>query len=442
MIITIVSEMSKSKFQWSDAWNIDNQIKYNCIVVPFEFSKRDYLNIPKNDKHWNIIRKADLVLVYCTRINAPTDQWRWWELPRYVKQFMRPEAKMICQTDEDWISLFHNDWTWWEDNPFNNAIPESFFKETGILDIPDLWLTVLKKPEFAQYTKKSIKYVPLPQLNKYEKESSESNSEYMIKGIDNLHGNSIGIMRHSSRKGSIKHTIKNVFDKIDNLPIVYFSTEYSGITPIDSVNNIKCYTYLNKTEYMRILRHDCKISIDDSENYIGWSRFVMESAIEFVPCISSNYCGKVLFPELYVKHKDYIKQISLIKKLTTDHDFYIKMVEEGHKNLSVLTNDAFCNTIMNISKEIDVKSTEINVAKELFLATLAKFVPFEKIPQRPQEINGRVWDRVHQINLTQSTWDEHYSKFVEFMSNESEYDKYFKEAMDRKEKHIMFSEGV
>lgn len=438
MIIAIVSEMSRSMFQWSSAFNTDNQSKYGCFVVPVEFSKTLYSTLPKDNPYWNVVRKADLVYVYCTRICDPDEKWRWWELPRYVKGFMKPDAKMICQIDDDWIPMFHPEWSWWNDFPYGVKIPDpaKWFKETGILDVPDMWFTVLENPEFKQYTTKPVKYVPLPQLNRYSKEFNECINDFISKGWEGMHGEGgVGIMRHTSRVGSVQHSLTNVLDKIGE-KVIYFSTERGRPTPVESKSPIKIYPYIEKKSYMKILRNECKITLDDTERYLGWSRFVMESAMAYIPCISSNHCGKILFPDLFVEHKDYKKQILLIKKLLKDKEFYNKVVTKAHDNLSLLTDDVFCQTTIDIAKELNVPNTEdFDVKKELFLFILSKFVPHEHIPIRPQNVNDIVYDRTHERMITQEQWDKYYASFNEYINDSKAYKELIREACKRKDKN-------
>lgn len=436
MLIAIVSEMSGSKFQWRDAWSISNQSKYNTYVVPLEFTKNKYLNLPKNHQYWDVLRNADLVLVYATRINDPDETWRWWELPRYVKEFMRPDAKMLCCIDDDWVPMFHPDWGWWQDYPYGskNPNPKSWFKSTGILDVPDMWLSVLENPEFAKYTSKPTRYLPLPQLNRYPAEISYATSEYTAKGLHRMHGNAIGILRHSSKVGSVQHLIKNVIDKTDK-PVVYFSCEYSNPTPLESKNPITIYGYMGRKKYMATLCRDCKVAIDDAENYIGWSRFTMEAAINYIPCVGSNKSAKEIYPDLYVEHGNYDKQVELVNKLFSDQDFYTKMVEQGRANLRKLSDEAFCENILDIAKEIGCVSSDANIRLQLFLQVLSEFLPWEKIPPRPVEKHSVVYDRMHKKSINQTEWDMYYSGFTEFMKDEKTYGKYIRYVNDMKDKN-------
>jgi hypothetical protein len=294
-----------------------------------------------------------------------------------------------------------------------------------------MWFTVLDNPDYAQYSNKPVIYVPLPQLSRYMNEHSEAINAYRTKGLENLHKESIGIMRHSSRVGSVQHTVTNVLDKL-TIPVTYFSTQRSSIFPLKSKSTIKTYPFLNRKTYMTTMRNDCKITIDDAERYIGWSRFVMESAIEYIPCISSNFCGKILYPDLYVEHKDYKKQIKLCKKLLTDKDFYNKVVLQAHDKLSILTNDIFCDTIMKYIKELNVPNSTIDVRKELFNSILNIFLPFEKLPARPND-SGVIYDRLHGKMITQPEWDKFYGYFREYIDDENIYQSIIREVLDKQQ---------
>jgi len=435
MLVTFVSEMPNCIFQWTDAWTIDNQLNNDCVVTPLEFNEQFYYNISKDSPYWNPIRNADVVYVYCTRISVPNDKWSWWSLPFKVKEFMRPEAKMIAQIDDDWVPVFHQDWVWWMDNPFEKYnSPKQFFDETGILEVPDMWWTVLDKAPFEKYTTKPVRYVPLPQLGRYQKEISRANTYKNLYGIENMHKQTIGILRHSSRVSSIQHTVSNVLEKID-LPITYFSLEYSGVTPLNTSSKVFSYGHMGRDKYLNILRDDCMVTIDDADSYIGWSRFVMESAISFVPCISSNTAGKILFPDLYTKPKDYKAQIELIKKLLTDNKFYVEQAQKGHDNLLHLMPETLCSRMIELAKEIGAPKTSIDINKICFINILNHFLPFEKIPPRPSDTYSVVYDKMQHKSINQQQWDNLYSKFTHFMSDENTYKAIIREALSYKDKN-------
>lgn len=441
MRIVLVTEFGQDDyFQWRWIWNMDAQIKRNVIVDTTIINPSVLSLHNDNSKYWRFLNNADLVFVYSSRTlepNFPYNRdgiqyyWNWWELPKIARRYMRPEAKLIAQNDDDWIWLQKPEWVWWEDAPNNYGSPEQFFKNTGILEVPDIWFTVLENPYWKKFTNKPVKYMPLPHLWRYGNEISKANMEYETKGID-MHQQSIALMRHSSRVASINKLVREVAEKV-NIPITYFSTQWSEPRlPIFNVP-IKTYLYLGREEYMERLRTECIVAIDDADNYVGWSRFVMECALNYIPCIGSNFANKLFFPELYTDHRDFSKQVELIKLLFNNKDFYKSTVEKAHYEVVThLNSDRLADEIVRIGKyELKVVPLPINIEMELLRNILYKSLPFSIIPSKPSE-NQNIWDDIHHRQCDTAQWMEWYGVFEKFISDEAEYRKIIQEVLNSK----------
>jgi hypothetical protein len=444
MIIALVSEFAQvDYFQWHKVWSLGRQRETGILVKDVIIDPvvvKAYLD---DSPYWQWIRKADFVFVYCSRLGScggvtsleDSQNWAWWKLPLLAKKFMKPEAKMVVQWDDEFIWLFHPKWNWFSDQP-DPRPPEQFFRETGILDIADENWTVLENPPWAQYSHKPIRYMPLPHLWRYGAESSIAEGLMAEKGIFNMHGKNIALLRHTGVISSVNHTVVNVAEKI-GMPIEYFITSWNSKDGITSskikVTNIE---RSSQSVYVNRLAKDCVIAIDDAENYIGWSRFVMECALAFVPCIGSNYSTKLFFPELFTAHKDYARQIELINELLKSPEFYERVVRDGRTHmLQHLNTDRLCNEMIRIAREdLKVEDTTIDVNKELFMTILDKMLPWTSPPKRPSKPNATVFDNFNNGVLDQTEWDKLWGVYEKFISDEKVLRELIKEVLRRKHK--------
>lgn len=440
MRIALVSEFNQDGYyQWRQAWNIEMQIKLNAFVETTIINTSILRQHGINSSYWNQLRKADIVFIYISRCNEPNIPytydgkqliWNWWNLPRVAKQFMKPEAKMIVQTDDEWVWLQHPKWIWWGDRPVNDyGGPEKFFKDTGILEVADMWFTVLENPYWKKYTSKPIMYMPLPHLWRYMKEVYKADGKYAVNGLFNIHQNTLALLRHSSSIADVYSTIKYVAEPL-NLPVTYFSTCWSD--PHIPKFNVPVSTilFVKRERYMDLLMDNCVVAIDDCTKYIGWSRFAMECAINYVPCIGSNFAVKLFFPDLYTEHGDFFKQIEIIKQLLNDKQFYKKVVDEGHYRMAVhLDPDRLCREMLKLIREkLEPKETNVDIERELLKSILRKTLPFSIVPTRPSE-NQEIFDDIHRTRCNQKQWDEWYNHFSKIISNGGLYKEVIQEVL-------------
>lgn len=348
--LVIVTEFeSKNFFQWHIALSkfADELGIILTSVKASRACRRIYVPFSGIEAHpyWNPIREADLVLVYVTRIDKHNT---WWKLPQFTKQFMRPEAKMIVQYDDEFMWLFDPEHVWWSfPNSPNYGGPEQFFKDTGILEVPDAHLSVLEECPYKKFTNKPIFKMILPQLERYK----------ILKYSEVHKYTNIALMNHSILTASIELSLENVIRK-KNYPVTVFFINVHNDTDYDGVSYCKknklpsassAYGRMSYESYMDLMWRECSIGLDDSINYIGWSRFVMECALCYIPCVGSTPAVKDLFPELYTKPQDYEAQIALIEKLKTNKIFCYKMAMKGYQRcLEFLDSKKLCYALMNI----------------------------------------------------------------------------------------------
>jgi len=318
-----------------------------------------------NDQYWQPLREADLVFVYATRIASRQEPTgiTWWTLPQFVKLLMKPEAKMIAQYDDEFMWLFDSKHIWWRfPNPDNHGGPEQFFKDTKILEVPDAHLTVMNDSPFKKYTTKPVFKLLLPQLFRYR---------FIQKYSEKHEGQSIAMMLHSIKQSSIHGILENVVK-----PMNYSVRIFSGTLDRDAVVkfhmaeelpvNSEMYARLDYESYMDLLWLNCSIGLDDNVGYYGWSRFVMECALAFIPCIGSSEATQDIFPELYTKPQDYVKQIELIERLRTDKKFYHKMAELGHRRvLELFDDEKLCTRLLDIFKSISPSTSQVSLSDVL-----------------------------------------------------------------------------
>ena len=440
MRICLVTEFNQENYyQWREAWSVDMQIKLQTLVETVVMNPSTLHSHNNDSSYWNPLRNADLVFVYISRCNAPNypyecngkqEYWNWWNLPRVAKQFMKPEAKMIAQTDDEWIWLEHPKWMWWGNKPVDNyGGADQFFKNNNILEIPDIWFTVLENPYWKKYTSKPNKYMPLPHLWRYIKEIHKADIKYSNNGLLNMHHKTLALLRHSSSVSDIYSSIKYVAEPL-NLSVTYFSTCWTD--PHIPKFNVPVTTelFVNRDRYMELLIDNCMVAIDDCSKYIGWSRFAMECAMSYVPCIGSNFAVKLFFPELYTEHEDYSKQIELIKQLLNDSQFYKKIVDDAHYRMAIHLNpERLCGEMLKIIREeLQPKELDVNIERELLKVILRKTLPFSIVPKRPTE-NQNIFDDIHHTRCNQQQWDIWYSHFAEIINNDELYKEIIQEVL-------------
>lgn len=397
-------------FQWYEAL-LRNQEKLNISVHPVIITNA-HIKKPLTDPYWNQIREADAIFVYATRVNSLQN---WWELPKFVKQFMKPEAKMLVQTDDEFQWLWNKDYTFWGSgmqNPIFTS-PEQFFKDTSILEIPDVHITVTENPLFKPYTTKPVVQLLLPQLIRYEPEKYT-----LVEGRLN-----IAIMHHHAAGSSFMKTIDNVI-KPNNFSMSIFNWygNKNGVECCKALNlpiGSRSYGKLPLKPYEDLLWQTCSIGIDDSTCYIGWSRFVMECAMAYIPCVGSTDAVKMLFPELYTAPQEYTKQIELINKLRTDKDFYFKIAKAGRERcMSELSTENQCVKLIKLFKDLGVKSTW--TLEGLFIDFLHEHI-YAPIPPRPNGPTTKVMDQISNHIINQEHWDMLYGKWKLILDNPELY---------------------
>jgi len=334
---------------------------------------------------------------------------------------MKPEAKMVAQWDQEFIWVYHPSWSRWRDKIPTQAPPKQFFKNTGVLDVSDAHLTVLERPLFQKFSKVPSYYQPLPQLLRYR------SYIYVIRDKQ------IALLSHTSVSGTINHTGANVVRPL-GIPAVIFNSlsyhkPYSGkifCTKHSLPQGSISYGRLNRDPYMQTL-NKCYIAIDDQENYIGWSRFVMECALTFVPCIGSNFANKIFFPDLYTDHKDYARQRELVTKLVNDQTWHREIAEKAFaKVIDHMDTDRLCKQLVTIAKELGSPDSKIDIEKNLCLDHISKKLPSHVPPLRPK--TGSVFDQISNKSLTPEGWDEVYSKWSEYLAEEPARSQTIKEA--------------
>ena len=411
MIIALVTEFEQDSvwFQWRSAWTDEMQIKLKCIVKSVIINPSVLSVYDKESPYWDWLKKADLVFVYCSRIeiieSIPFEDiygrkyhWNWWALPMYAKLMMKPEAKMIAQWDDEWIWLFHPDWVWWFFDPADRGGPDGLFSSLNIMGTPDMVWTNLENPDYIPYLVTPLRYMPIPFFTQeyLDEYVAPVNKERELVEPYNMHEKRIAILRHTSRVASVEHTIHNVVEKVE-LPLLYFSTSWTnpelarkiaektkeGFYKIEASElqgntlaaigkkveeEIKHGSYSipvihilheEPIPYMRRLRKEAFIAIDDAENYIGWSRFSMECAINYIPVVGSTMASRVFFPKLHTEPKDYARQIELINRLKNDREFYNQMADEGHARCMYhLNSERLCRKMIEYAQEIGAPETQ------------------------------------------------------------------------------------
>jgi hypothetical protein len=313
------------------------------------------------DPYWNPLKEADYVYAYATRRSSryePTGI-SWWSLPQFVKPFMKPEAKMLDQWDDEWVWLSNPNGSWWDlklmPNPDNHGGPEQFFKDTKILEIADGHIKVTDNPLFEKYTTKPVFRILLPHLFRYG----------VGRYNENHKGKNLAIMFHSTRSHNIHSVLENVIR-----PKNYAVTVFNGSIKQEVVDafrareklpvNSEVYIRMEYVAYTDLMWRNCDVGLDNSDGYEGWSRFGMECAISCVPCVGSSNSVHDMFPELYTDVNDFTKQIELIERLRTDKKFYHEMVIAGHKRLlDLLDDEKLCRILLDCFEKVGISKSKV-----------------------------------------------------------------------------------
>lgn len=401
------------------------------IVVKSVLINKETALLADGNSHWYWLDRADLVFVYCSR----TATWEWFAIPIITaKKHMRPEAKMIAQWDDDFVWLEHPDWVWWDDDWSIKNNPELLERVKYVLSIPDAYLSVIENPPFIKYSTKPLYYLPLPHLWRYFDVRLYLENQTDKNIFDNRHF--ICLLNHSSRVSSCRNTINRVIKKV-NIPVFLFNRRdirYNEL-PIGS----KLFKVTGRKQFSTMIRDNCYIAIDDNEGYMGWGRLAMECAQLSVACIGSTKSVKEFFPDLYIEHNDFDKQVELIRRLTSDKKFWTSCIEKAQRLVSEkLNDDILCNRFMEIGESLGIPSTGFNVHLELLKETLYGLLPWCDIPKRPKE-NQSTFDHAHNMVCDQKQWDEWYAEFEPYMRDEKQYRAIISEVMERKKRAINHS---
>jgi len=429
--LCIVTEFEQHDFfQWTIALQTYPEFCISSVVMNPDTIK---LN-DKKSHYWNPIRDADIVFVYCVRHNL---DWKWYNLPLKVKEFMNKKARMICQFDLEFLWFFHHDHFPWKkiDQWTDGISPKKFFKKTGILDVADAYI-IFFNPKLKAYTSKPVFNIPLPQLIRYQNHLSNNPSRNVL----SKKSRRIAVIHHSVKSAKIEHTLNKIIKKSDR-PVTIFTCRNSNpserlelIRDIPSRADSRVYGHINRNDYMTFLE-DCRVAIDDNEGYYGWSRFVMECALAYVPCVGSTLAVKEFFPKLYTKHKDYNEQAKLINHLYNDNKFWMETVINGKNNVLIkLNTDKLVGSLLKVIKRISPQKSILktkppkitpqksdNIIQEYSYKEYKDFCTSHyphSIPRRPNK-GESVHDGILKEFLNQKQWDEIYGKWKRFIDGTS-----------------------
>jgi len=359
MKVCIVTEFDQQDFfQWTIALNMFSKHEIYSITM-----NQDTLKFHgENGKYWDPLRAADIVFVYCVRHDQ---NWKWYELPLIAKKFMRPDAKMICQFDLEFMWLFNKGNHPWKAEPpwLKDKTPEEFFSENkDVINIADAYI-VFFNPELTKFISKPIYPIPLPQLIRY------TNFLIDVPTREDLTKKTgrVAIIKHSVQSADEEHTLKNVIIPLE-YPISMFTCRHTGssekleiLKDIPKRGESEVYGLIGRDAFMEFLSK-CRIAIDDNEGYRGWSRFVVECALAHVPCIGSTLAVKEFFPRLYTEHKDYETQKKLLERLQNDKDFWLEMATEGKNNvIKKLDTERLVHKFESLIEELTQNKIKISI---------------------------------------------------------------------------------
>lgn len=420
--LCLVTEFEQANFfQWKIALSYYHELEVTSAVMSETILKA----YPLDDERWDVIRKADVVFVYCTRHDL---NWEWYKLPLLVKEIMNEKAKMVCQFDSEFLWLWYPHHHSWKKKVVwaRNKTPKQFFKETKVMEVADAYI-VLANKLLKRYTSKPVHYLPLPQLTRHYSLIKASPSR---RDMENKSKRTV-VLRHSVESASIEETLKEVIVP-SGVPVTIFTTTHT-----DSEEKLKMlrnlpqprrsvvYGSVPRDVYMEFLERGYA-AVDDNEGYYGWSRFAMECALAHIPCVGSTRAVKEFFPKLYTKPKDYEKQRELLKRLYNDKTFWLKMAKTGKRRvLKKLDTSRLASGLTEIITSImsrKKKSAKKKSAKskaslewERYREFIKEWKSYHKvIPSRPPK-DGLVMDSIHKRIITQKQWDFLYGKWRKFI---------------------------
>lgn len=116
------------------------------------------------------------------------------------------------------------------------------------------------------------------------------------------------------------------------------------------------YTRLPEQEYLRELSK-CRWAIEDPNDYLGFSRFVIECATMGVPVVGGEqiYSVKIGFPETCTEHMDIPRQVALIKTLSNDPALCKRIGDAGYGNLlEHLSNERCTQALLDAMKDMGI----------------------------------------------------------------------------------------
>lgn len=357
MKIVMVVPFASNSYPWRLALTPEIEKNLNISVSILEVSP----SLGIGNGYWNSLKDADGVFVYTTlsRWNQSDD---WWKLPYKIRLFMRKDAKMIVQFDDDLLWVFNPESRWWTHLEKLKSNPKEFFEESKLLEIADAYIKGAEKIPFENYTSKPVYQLFLPHLTCYQ-----------VAGRWNMphrRNSMVSIIEHSANGASFNDTLENLI-KPKNLPVALFLVK-NAKHPHRKMSQVECAEYrysLNLPKesdvfsllpldiYMDVLSQTF-VAIDDNTNYVGWSRFAMECALANTPCIGSTKGVAMLFPDLYTEPHDYEKQLELILKLQKDTKFYGYVVNKAYNSVKRLfDNETLYRKLAEIFTKIGTPET-------------------------------------------------------------------------------------
>lgn len=299
MKLCFVTNFTISMSQWHDAllkmkqYLIDEGIEYSEInITPSRYSMR----VNYHDKSClQCIIDADVIFMYCSS-NSRNGIWKDHEAPYYVRQ-LNPKAKLVV---------------WWDNDKLQ---PEAYYKKYP-KDSVDHAIYITKNYDYPVSSTQML----MPQMCHY--------SNHLNVAPEPKRNGKVAVMVHSTKDCSVNQLINNI-----NADYLIFNSRVGR---------------LNREEYFSKLRK-CWIAVDDSDNYYGWSRFVMECVLAHVPCIGCTPAVKLFYPDLYIEPHDFKRTVELMNKLV-DVEYYNKQTTQAYPKLQLLTAEHLVPILIHLLK--------------------------------------------------------------------------------------------
>lgn len=364
MRIVMVVPFAYNCYQWKMALTPEIEKTLNISVDFIETFPSTFKNYNRKSKYWDKIRNADGVFVYTT-LDTESFWYKpdnWWKLSYKIKEYMRKDAKMVVQFDDDLLWVFYPESRWWDRLEKPAKDPKEFFEKSRLLKVADAYIKGAEKIPFEDYTSKPVFQLFLPHLTYYQVD--ERWTKPCIKNSQ------IAVLQHSAHASSSDDTLENLI-KPKNLPVSLFLVK-NEIHPHKRMTLQECAEYgyhhqlpkgsdvfslLEQKVYMDFLSQNF-VAIDDNTNYLGWSRFAMECAIANTPCIGSTQGVRMLFPDLYTELHNYEKQFELILKFQKDKKFYEYVVNKAYNSVKRLfDNETLYRKLAEIFTKIGTPET-------------------------------------------------------------------------------------